>query len=224
MSLITQAPVATVLDRIFAESDAVWQGDGSVAALWSAMSEEEQRRLMQSRTEYAAFYGRLASAPLAVSRETGRLLYMLVRSLRARTIVEFGTSYGASTLHLAAGLRENGGGQLITTEFEPSKVARAQGNLVAAGLADLVEVRAGDALTTLADGIPGEVDLLLLDGAKGLYADVLCLVEPYLRPGALIVADDADHCPAYLARVRSPAAGYLSVPFAEDIELSMKLG
>jgi predicted O-methyltransferase YrrM len=49
-------------------------------------------------------------------------------------------------------------------------------------------------------------------------------VESRLRPGALIVADNADYSPDYLARVRSPEGGYLSTPFAEDVELSMKLG
>ena len=65
---------------------------------------------------------------------------------------------------------------------------------------------------------------MLLDGAKGLYPDILDLLEKHLRPGALIVADNADFSPDYLARVRSPAKGYLSVPFGEDVELSMRVG
>ena len=68
------------------------------------------------------------------------------------------------------------------------------------------------------------IDLLLLDGAKGLYPDILALLQDRLRPGALILADNADWSPDYLARVRSPAQGYLSVPFAEDVELSMRIG
>jgi predicted O-methyltransferase YrrM len=147
---------------------------------------------------------------------------MLARSSRARTIVEFGTSFGISTLHLAAALRDNGGGRLITSEFEPSKLVRARANLTAAGLIDLVEIREGDALETLSTDLPETIDLLFLDGAKALYRDILELVEDRLRPGALIVADNADLCPEYLARVRSPAAGYLSTPFEEDIELSMR--
>lgn len=59
-----------------------------------------------------------------------------------------------------------------------------------------------------------------LSGAQSL----LDLVESRLRPGALIVADNADHSPDYLARVRAPGSGYLSVPFGEDVELSMRLG
>ena len=92
---------------------------------------------MRSKTDYLDFYGRLKDLPLAISRETGALLYMLARSSEARTIVEFGTSFAISTLHLAAALRDNGGGRLITCEFEPSKVARARDNLTAGGVIDL---------------------------------------------------------------------------------------
>lgn len=221
MSTLTTAPLAPLLDRLFAEAEATSPDlDLAVAALVPA----ERARLMRSKTEYRNLYGQLKDFPLAVSRETGTLLHMLARSCRARTIVEFGTSFGISTLYLAAALRDNGGGRLITTEFEPSKVARARKNLVAGGLSDLVEIREGDALQTLAVDLPEAIDLLLLDGAKGLYPEILALVERHLRPGALIIADDADHSPDYLARVRSPAAGYLSTPFAQDVELSVRMG
>jgi predicted O-methyltransferase YrrM len=60
---------------------------------------------MRSRTDYRDFYGRMKDLPLAVSRETGTLLYMLARGCGARTIMEFGTSLGISTL--AAALRDN---------------------------------------------------------------------------------------------------------------------
>lgn len=178
---------------------------------------------MQSKTEYIDLYSRLKDLPLPVSRETGTLLYMLALSTRAKNIVEFGTSFGISTLHLAAALRDNGGGRLITSEFEPSKVARARENLRAGGVLDLVEIREGDALQTLRVDLPNTVDLLLLDGAKALYPDILSLVESRLRRGALIVADNADFSPEYLARVRSPENGYLSVPFSDDVELSMRI-
>ncbi|WNZ60901.1 hypothetical protein QEG98_34025 [Myxococcus sp. MxC21-1] len=87
-----------------------------------------------------------------------------------------------------------------------------------------MELREGDALKTLALGLPAQVDLLLLDGAKALYPDILRLIEDRLRPGALIVADDADDSPEYLARVRAPRNGYLSTPFAVDVELSVRVG
>jgi predicted O-methyltransferase YrrM len=220
MTTLTAAPLAPLLNRLFEEADAASaEIDSAVADL----SDQERARLMRSKTGYVDLYGRLKSAPLAISRATGALLYMLARSCGARTIVEFGTSFGISTLHLAAALRDNGGGHLITSEFEPSKVARARDNLAAAGLIDLVEIREGDALRTLSIDLPETVDLLLLDGAKALYPEILSLVESRLRPGAFIVADDADYSPDYLARVRSPAKGYMSTPFGEDVELSMRI-
>jgi len=221
MSTLTTAPVAPLLERLFAEADASEPGRSPTV---TGLSSEELARLMASKTEYRDLYGRLKDLPLPVSRATGVLLYMLARSCQARSIVEFGTSFGISTLHLAAALRDNGGGRVIGSEFEASKVLRAQANLNAAGLADLVEIREGDALQTLARDLPQRIDLLLLDGAKALYPEILALVESRLRPGALIVADNADHSPEYLARVRDIGNGYLSVPFAEDVELSLRLG
>ncbi|MGY3615816.1 O-methyltransferase [Bradyrhizobium sp. USDA 10063] len=221
MTTLTTIPLAPLLDRLFDE--AASSSPAANPAL-ADLSREEHSRLMQSKTDYLDFYGRLKDLPLAISRETGALLYMLARGCGARTIVEFGTSFGISTLHLAAALRDNGGGHLIASEFEPSKVARARDNLTAGGLIDLVEIREGDALQTLSTGLPETVDLLLLDGAKGLYPEILSLVESRLRPGAFIVADNADYSPDYLARVRSPANGYMSTPFGEDVELSMRIG
>jgi predicted O-methyltransferase YrrM len=220
MNTLTTDPLAPLLDRLFAEADEA--SEGTEAAM-SDLSAEERGRLMRSKTEYLDLYGRLRNVPLPVSRNTGVLLYMLARSSGARTIVEFGTSFGISTLHLAAALRDNGGGRLITSEFEPSKAARAQDNLTAGDLIDLVEIREGDALETLRVDLPETIDLVLLDGAKALYPEILSLVESRLRPGALIVADNADYSPDYLARVRSPASGYISTPFADDVELSMRI-
>jgi predicted O-methyltransferase YrrM len=220
MTTLTTAPLAPLLDRLFEEAAAA---SPAMSPAVADLSAEEQERLMRSKTDYLAFYGRLKDLPLAISRETGALLYMLARGCGARTIVEFGTSFGISTLHLAAALRDNGGGRLIASEFERSKVARARDNLTAGGLIDLVEIREGDALQTLSVDLPETVDLLLLDGAKALYPDILSLVESRLRPGAFIVADNVEYSPDYLARVRSPAKGYMSTPFGEDVELSMRI-
>jgi predicted O-methyltransferase YrrM len=221
MTTLTAQPLAPLLRRLFDEDETASPLSAPAIA---SLSDDERKRLMQSRTEYRDLYDRLKDMPLAVSRETGALLYILARSIGARAIVEFGTSFGVSTLHLAAALRDNGGGRLITTEFEPSKAERARANLAASGLADLVELREGDALETLSADLPEPIDLLLLDGAKPLYPDVLDRVESRLRPGALIVADNADRSAIYLERVRRAGGGYLSVPFADDVELSLKLG
>jgi predicted O-methyltransferase YrrM len=215
---LSTTPLPPLLGHLFAQADA------ATSPAEADISHEEQERLMRSKTEYLDFYGRLKDLWLPVSRETGTLLYLLARSTNARNIIEFGTSFGISTLHLAAALRDNGGGRLISSEFEPSKVARAREHVTEGGFADLVEIREGDALTTLASDLPDSIDLLLLDGAKALYGEVLDLVESRLRPGALIVADDAGYSPGYLAHVRSAGSGYMSVPFGEDVELSMRLG
>jgi predicted O-methyltransferase YrrM len=90
-----------LLDRLFDEAATAW--DRAKPTI-GEISPEERDRCMRSKTEYLDFYGRLRDLPLAVSREAGVLLYMLARGCGARTIVEFGTSFGISTLYLAAAL------------------------------------------------------------------------------------------------------------------------
>lgn len=220
MTTLTTSPCSAVVARLFAEAAA---NDARLDEQRQALSAGDAGTPMLRTDDYRALYGALRDFHLAVSGETAMLLYMLARSSRARTIVEFGTSFGVSTLHLAAALRDNGGGKLISTEFEPTKVARAHANLAAAGLDDLVEIRVGDALETLARDLPEEIDLALLDGAKNLYPKVLSLLEPRLRSSSMVLADNADWSPDYLARVRGAAGGYVSVPFASDVELTMRL-
>lgn len=217
MTTLTTEPLASLIERLYAQAGA------ATSPVLETVSGEERERLMHSKTEYLKLYELLKDLWLPVSRDTGKLLYMLARNTRAKAIVEFGTSFGLSTLHLAAALRDNGGGVLIGSEFEPSKIELARHHFVEGGVSDLVEIRQGDALVTLATDLPESVDLLLLDGAKALYGDVLGLVEKHLKLGALVVADNTDYCPEYLAYVRAPQNGYLSVPFADDIELSMRL-
>lgn len=168
----------------------------------------------------------LAAAYIPVSPDGGKLLYTLVRSGRPQTVVEFGTSYGVSTLYLAAAVRDNGAGRVITTELSSVKVAAAQANLVEAGVHGVVQLLPGDALETLRT-IVGPIDLLLLDGWKDLYLPVLRLLEDRLAPGALVVGDDSSFSTVqpYIEYVRDPANGYLSVSFPVDdgMELSCRL-
>jgi predicted O-methyltransferase YrrM len=213
--------VASLLTRLFSESEA---SDARLREMLGDIPPEERaRRMSDPNADYRKFYNRARELYLAVSPETARLLYMLARANGARAIVEFGTSFGVSTIHLAAALRDNGGGRLIGSELEAQKVERARANLSAAGLEDLVDVREGDALETLARDLPETVDLVLLDGHKPLYPRILDLVAPRLRTGAFLVADNVDASPEYVARVRAQGGGYVSVPFAEDVELSVKL-
>jgi predicted O-methyltransferase YrrM len=220
MNTLAAPPLSTLLERMFAEAD-------ETAAVFRAeragLAPAERAARMGTTADYKTFYLTHAkNVHLAVSRETATLLYMLARAMKARSAVEFGTSFGISTLHLAAALKDNGGGRVIGSEFEPSKVASARASMAAAGLADLVEIRAGDALETFSRDLPDTIDLVLLDGAKPLYARVLSLLAPRLRSGAMIVADNADMCPEYVAIVRAPGSGYVSVCIGDDVELTMK--
>lgn len=163
---------------------------------------------------------------LPISARGGQLLYNLIRATRPATIVEFGTSFGISTLYLAAAVRDNGTGRVISTELSASKVAAARRTFTETGLADLVTVLEGDALQTLG-GLEGSVDFALLDGWKDLCLPVLRLLEPRLAPGTLVVADDVvlSELQPYLDYVRDPQNGYQSVtfPVEDGMEISCRL-
>jgi predicted O-methyltransferase YrrM len=216
---LTVPPVSILLDRLFAAEE---PASSAFRQTMAKFSPDQRRAMMTSTTDYRAYYAMAKDVALAVSRETGKLLYLLARTLKAQAIVEFGTSFGISTLHLAAALRDNGGGKLIGSEFEPGKMARARAHLTEAGLADLAEIREGDALSTLAHDVPETLDLILLDGAKALYPRIFALLEPRLRIGGIVVADNAGFSPQYLALVRGE--GFLSLSLPDDVELTMKLG
>jgi predicted O-methyltransferase YrrM len=182
---------------------------------WDSATTKEQTKMFRE-------------AVIPVSREAGRLLYVIARSISAKRIVEFGTSYGVSTIYFAAALRDNGGGLVIGSEFEKSKVTKAKRNLAKAGLSQFAEIREGDAAQTL-KGIRGPVDLLLLDGWNRFYLEILHLVSGNLRRGAVVLADDLgiapDETAPYLDYVRNPANGFVSVtlPLDDGMEYSVKL-
>src|SRR5262245_4083519 len=199
------------------------------------LEDEPAKRRVRAREAEAGrkIYGReradlYGQAPIAVTHEVGELLYVLAAARRPSTVVEFGTSLGVSTMYLASARRGAGAGVAIATEFKPEKAARASANLAEAGLADVVDLRAGDALETLRD-LDGPIDLLFLDGWNDLYLAVLTALEPHLRPGALVAADmskDDPHHDRYRAYVHDPAHGYLSteVPLDDGVVISVRLG
>jgi len=212
MDSLTTDPVATVLKRLFQEAEIA---DRQLLERYRnrEVTHDELTKLFEAEAkDYRTLYRKYANNFLNVSADFGRFLYMCARARRAKRIVEFGTSFGISTIHLACALRDGGGGQLIGTELEPTKAQRARENLAAAGVADLVEIRVGDALETLKAGIDGDVDVVLLDGAFSLYLPVLKLLEPHLREGAFVIGDNAmEQSPGYLDYVRNPQNGYLSL-------------
>jgi predicted O-methyltransferase YrrM len=210
--------VAGTLDRLHEAARRDWlRGIGVVPAfLWSKLS---GRSFMKMVTP-----AQLKSMYIPVSRQGGQLLYALTRGAGARRVVEFGASFGISTLYLAAAVRDNGGGRVITTEIEPSKCRAVADNLRAAGLEALVELREGDARETLR-ALEAPVDVLFLDGWKDLYLPILELVAPVLRAGGMVVADNIDfpEVRAYLARVRG-GGEFVSAPLSDGrMELSVRV-
>jgi predicted O-methyltransferase YrrM len=171
----------------------------------------------------------LKDAYIPVSRAQGRFLYQTARAIGAKTIVEFGTSFGISSIYLAAAVRDNGGGRFIGTEKESNKVDGARRNLAEAGLETVAEVRGGDAMDTLAP-LSGPIDMVLLDGWKDLYLPVLHLLTPKLRPGAVVMADNIytfkRGLKPYVDFVQASGNGFVSMtlPLADGFEYSVFLG
>jgi predicted O-methyltransferase YrrM len=210
--------VAEILERLHKEAEAA---DAPLMQTFaSEMTNPEQAisRIIEAETkDLTSVYKNLAGNFLSVSPEFGRFLYMCARGCKAKRIVEFGSSMGVSAIYLAAALRDMGGGHLIGTDIEPSKAERARANVAAAGLADLVEFRVGDARETLKPGVGGDIDMVMLDGAFTLYLPVLKLLEPHLKPGAIIIGENAfEQASGYIEYVRDPRNGYASLPLPFD--------
>src|SRR5580700_6404857 len=206
--------VRTVLNRLFtaaAHDDETprWRKQG---LSWETANAQE--RADASESTY-----------MPISPQGGDLLYILARAKRPNIIVEFGTSYGISTIYLAAAVADNGTGHVVSTELNTAKAAAACANLAEAGLADHVTILPGDAMTTLNE-LPGPIDLVLLDGWKDLCLPLLRSLESRLAIGALIVADDITFSSlrGYLEYVRNPASGYVSVafPVEDGMEISCR--
>ncbi|QMU76685.1 methyltransferase [Streptacidiphilus sp. PB12-B1b] len=212
---LSSPSLQAVLDRLFAAADR----DDDTPAPWPAGVSYESASAQQRAEIMQDVY-------MPISAQGGNLLYALARSCRPQTVVEFGTSFGISTIYLAAAVTDNGAGHVFSTELSAAKVQAARANLDAAGVGGAATILPGDALATLAE-IPGPVGLVLLDGWKDLYLPVLKLLEDRLSPGALVVADDitlAGTAP-YLAHVRDPANGYVNAtfPVEDGMEISCRV-
>jgi predicted O-methyltransferase YrrM len=218
MNSLSSGPIAEVLQRLHQEADAadaplMQTFEGEETTVEQAMSQVVEAETKDLTGLYHGYAGNF----LSVSPKFGRFLYICTRACKAKRIVEFGSSMGISTIYMAAALRDMGGGVLIGTELEASKAERAQANVAAAGLADLVEFRVGDARETLKPGVGGDIDMVMLDGAFTLYLSVLALLEPQLKPGAIIIGENAfQPASGYIDYVRAPQNGYLSLPLSFD--------
>jgi predicted O-methyltransferase YrrM len=162
-----------------------------------------------------------ARAPQAVAPAVGRILYGLMIVARPSLVVEFGASFGTSTIYLAAALADLDSGRLITTELIAAKAQAAFENLQAAGLGGRVEIREGDAIETL-QSIDGPIDMLFLDGSNDLYVDVLGMLEGQLSPEAVVVADLSHgdpHHRRYREYVARHDSGFFNVEIPVDAGL-----
>lgn len=185
----------------------------------------------------------LADKMVALDPEKAALCHLLCRSIRARTVVEIGTSFGVSTIYLAAAVRDVGigtgndageDGLVIGTEHEPGKVEIAEKNLADAGVEDHAEILAGDLLETLPPRLSQladrdrPVDFVLMDIWIPMALPALELLIPHLRPGALVVCDNvvsaASDYAGYLDRVRNSGVFVsVTVPGQGGTEISMKV-
>jgi len=217
----TTPKVQAVLERLYGRAKVI---DQSALAVANPVTEA-----MVGDEKFAVRSELLKEAYLPIPPEVGRLLYMLSRTHPCRTIVEFGMSLGISTIYLASALRDNGCGTVITTELNKEKARHAKENLHEAGLLDLVDIRVGDARETLRD-LDGLVDMAFIDGWKELYLPVLKVIEPRLRPGALVLADNLNLAGSVLRDfvdyVGEQQNGYLSMelPIGDRLSVSLRLG
>ncbi len=127
---------------------------------------------------------------LPISKNQGRDIRNIIIENDCKNIVEFGTSFGISTIYLADAARKTEG-KVISTELLESKAKIAIENIQDAGLSNYVEVKIGDAMETLSD-YPNTIDFLFLDGWKNLYLPLIKMLEPKFNSGTLIYADNMD--------------------------------
>lgn len=198
-----------------------------LARLHERMAREKKILADISSEEFA---GRVDEFMLPVGEEVGRLLNLLVKAARAKTLLELGTSVGYSTLWLAEAARAVGG-HVFSMDENPAKHEQARENLREAGLAGQVTLITGDALKEI-PALRGGLDFVLLDVWKSGYLPCYEALRPKLNAGAILAADNMirpesarEHTEAYQASVRAtPGMDSVLVPIGNGIELSRLAG
>ncbi len=213
-----------LLDRLHAQSDA------QIDEVNAYFERREQEIAIDDEGFYDDDIRRfLSDKMVALDRDKAEFCYLLCRSLRATRVVEAGTSFGVSTLYLAAAVRDNQveNGVVIGTEYEPKKVEIARANFIEAGLSEFIELREGDLRQTLKD-VGGPVDFMLVDIWE-VALPALELVSPYLRPGAIVACDnttvDAAEYHDYFEFVYDPRNRFhtMTIPFEGGFELTVRV-
>ena len=197
---------------------------------------DEQREVMRihdaTETDATRIKAFRSDKLVALDRDKAEFCYQLCRAIDARCIVEIGTSYGVSTLYLAAAVRDNlsaggGEGMVIGTEFEPAKAMAAREHFAKAGLSRYIDLREGDLRETLKT-IDGPVDFVLVDIWIAMARPALEMVAMHLRPGAIVVCDNTQQYRSdyadYFALLNDPANGFrtMTLPFGGGLEFSVR--
>lgn len=170
-----------------------------------------------------------ADKMVALDSNKALFCYQLCRALRAARVVEAGTSFGVSTLYLAAAVRDNkvADGVVIATEYEAHKAQAARNNFKAAELAAFIDLREGDLRETLQD-VGGPVDFMLIDIWE-VALPALRLIAPRLRPGAVVVCDNTsvhpDYYRDYFEFINDPEnrLSTMTLPFEGGLELTVRV-
>ncbi|HEY1751311.1 MAG TPA: class I SAM-dependent methyltransferase [Caulobacteraceae bacterium] len=224
-SSLADPQLRALLEDLHARSDAQAPGAGDYF----------RSRAEAGRTDFSGFdagdHAYFADKLVALDRDKAQFCYELCRATGARRIVECGASFGVSTLYLAAAVRDNGGGIVVTTEHEPAKAAAARANYAAAGLADLIDLREGDLRQTLQD-LEGPIDFVLFDIWTEMVRPAVGLIAPHLRDGSVLCADNTagprgrSAYADYFAFVEDPANGLrtLTLPFDGGLEMTVRSG
>ncbi|MFX0182603.1 MAG: O-methyltransferase [Candidatus Hodarchaeota archaeon] len=172
---------------------------------------------------------------LAIPRDEGKFLYILTKLIRAKRILEIGTSFGYSTIWLAAAMKDAKiDGKVISFDVLPEKIEKAQFNLNSAGLADFVDLVQGDAMEFIQNSSES-FDMVFLDADKEDYPAFFKLCLPKLRPGGVILSDNVIDCPEihkdnpeiceeYMQLVQNhPKCSTVTLPFIPNgLELTIK--
>jgi predicted O-methyltransferase YrrM len=205
------------------------KSDEQIASLRDFHAERAKEARPPTEDEIKAFR---SDKLVALDRDKAEFCYQLCRANHARRVVEIGTSYGVSTLYLAAAVRDNaraagGNGIVIGTEYEPEKARAARAHFEQAGLSRFVDLREGDLRETLKQ-IDGPVDFMLMDIWITMARPALELVTPHLRSGAIVVCDNTEQYRSeyadYFAFIKNPANGFrtMTLPFDGGLELSVR--
>ena len=222
------SPIDELLDRLYAQS-----ASQNEAMEWY-FTARAQEGALDWKTMDAHTTQFLSDKLVALDRNKAEFCYQVCRSLGARRIVEAGTSFGVSTLFLAAAVRDNvraGGGEgvVITTEHEPNKAKAARANFAEAGLAQWIDLREGDLRQTLSD-LTEAVDFMLVDIWTPMALPALELVAHRLREGAVVICDNTGQFrfayKDYFAFVNDPRNKLrtMTLPFEGGLEFSVRCG